>query len=59
MLFICFQGNEIWRSVLLHHRAQLVKQLAEMDKLVSVLWQFDIEVGQCGFFRWLQYLIHL
>ncbi|KAG7236465.1 hypothetical protein INR49_000839 [Caranx melampygus] len=33
---ITAQGNnEIWRSVLLHHRAQLVKQLAEMDKLLE------------------------
>lgn len=36
--FIYFQAsNERRRSMLLHQRAQLLKQLEEMDKLVSVL----------------------
>ncbi|XP_071339879.1 uncharacterized protein [Trachinotus anak] len=39
-------SNEIWRSVLLHHRAQLLKQLAEMDKLLESIPPDDSSDGQ-------------
>ncbi|XP_022608499.1 uncharacterized protein LOC111227338 isoform X1 [Seriola dumerili] len=39
-------STEIWRSVLLHHRAQLLKQLAEMDKLLESIPPDDGSDGQ-------------
>ncbi|XP_040012240.1 uncharacterized protein LOC120805763 isoform X2 [Xiphias gladius] len=39
-------SNERWRSVLLYHRAQLLKQLAEMDKLLESIPSDDSSDGQ-------------
>lgn len=39
--YVCFQASsEKRRSDVLQQRAELLKQLAEMDKLVSGLWLF-------------------
>lgn len=49
---LCFQAaNATRRSAVLHQRALLLKQLSELDKLVSMLTEYLLDESHCCFLR--------